>query len=258
MCGEGLGRIAVISDCHFGDPGALLTSEEMAGELFAELGRAGDIEMLVLLGDIWDLWCAGFGAAVSAGTPFFRALAAWDMPRENVLVIGNHDYHLWTACEERRARQKLGWEEMEEITISLDPGYAGSEGVCLVRELPLWMHYPFLHVEVRGRSVLLMHGHHLDFFSRSFWWAKTAWLARGVLGRSRGLGLSDIDRLNRPFFELLYQRGAEHGRGRGTAARLPARIHPRSLRLRAYPPRRVLPHQGGRAVAAHGQQRMLG
>jgi UDP-2,3-diacylglucosamine pyrophosphatase LpxH len=205
MCGEGLGRIAVISDCHFGDPGALLTSEEMAGELFAELGRAGDIEMLVLLGDIWDLWCAGFGAAVSAGTPFFRALAAWDMPRENVLVIGNHDYHLWTACEERRARQKLGWEEMEEITISLDPGYAGSEGVCLVRELPLWMHYPFLHVEVRGRSVLLMHGHHLDFFSRSFWWAKTAWLARGVLGRSRGLGLSDIDRLNRPFFELLAQ-----------------------------------------------------
>lgn len=202
---KGLRRIVVISDCHFGDAGALLRGKEMVERFIAELGQLGDIDMMVLLGDIWDLWSTGFNTAAEASAPFFRALTAWGAPRECVLVPGNHDYHIWTSCEDRRVRRLLGWEEVEDITISLVAGPASGGGVCLVEELPLWMHYPLLSVQVNERSVLLMHGHQLDFFSRSFWWAKTAWLARGVLGRTRGVTLSDIDRLNKPFFELLTQ-----------------------------------------------------
>jgi predicted phosphodiesterase len=200
-----LRRIVVISDCHFGDATALLTRGDIVERLFAELGLAGDIDMLVLLGDVWDLWSTGFREAAAAGAPFFKALTAWGVPRECVFVVGNHDYHLWTVCEDRRMRRESGWEEVEGISIDLTDMQAGEERVCLLEDLPLWVHYPFLGVEVGGKSVLLMHGHHLDFFSGSFWWAKTAWLARGVLGRPRGIALSDIDRLNKPFFELLAQ-----------------------------------------------------
>ncbi len=202
---HGLRRIAVLSDFHFGDASALLTREHLAGALFAELEQAGDIDMLVLLGDVWDLWSAGFSAAAAAGAPFFRALGAWGAPGECVLVAGNHDHHLWTAGEDRRARQESGWEEVEGISVDIAPRRRAGEGLCLLKEIPLWMHYPFLSIEVSGRTVLLMHGHHLDFFSRSFWWAKTAWLARGLLGSTRCVALSDIDRLNKPFFELLAQ-----------------------------------------------------
>jgi UDP-2,3-diacylglucosamine pyrophosphatase LpxH len=203
MGGGSLRRIVVLSDLHFGDQSALLVRDELVEKLFTELSALGDIDMLVLLGDVWDMWSAGFTAAARAGTPFFSALAAWGVPRECLLITGNHDYHLWAACEERRLRREMGWEDVENVSIPIAPGQATLERVCLVRDLPLWMRYPFLTIEVGGRTVLLMHGHHLDFFSRSFWWAKTSWLARWVLGRSRGVALSDLDRLNKPFFELL-------------------------------------------------------
>ena len=205
MGGQSLRRIVVLSDLHFGDESALLVREELVERLFAELGGLGDIDMLVLLGDVWDMWSTGFAAAARAGAPFFTALSAWGVPRECVLVAGNHDYHLWTVCDERRLRREMGWEDMEEVSIPLMPGHVTEERMCLVQDLPLWMRYPLLFIEVGGKVVLLMHGHHLDFFSRSFWWAKTSWLARWILGRSRGIALSDLDRLNKPFFELLTQ-----------------------------------------------------
>jgi len=205
MGGENLRRIVVLSDLHFGDDSALLVREGLVERLFAELSALGDIDMLVLLGDVWDLWSAGFAEAARASAPFFAALSAWGIPQDYLLVAGNHDYHLWTACDDRRLRREMGWEEVHEVSIALAPRDRAEQWVCLVRDLPLWMHYPFLPVEVCGRTVLLMHGHHLDFFSRSFWWAKTSWLARWILGRSRGIALSDLDRLNRPFFELLTQ-----------------------------------------------------
>ncbi len=202
---ESLRRVVVLSDLHLGDDSALLVREELVERLFAELSALGDIDMLVLLGDVWDLWSTGFAAAARAGNAFFTALAAWGAPGECLLVAGNHDYHLWTACDERRVRREMGWEEVEEVSISLAQERARAERLCMVHDLPLWMYYPILSLEVAGKKVLLTHGHHLDFFSRSFWWAKTSWLARWILGRSRGICLSDLDRLNRPFFELLTQ-----------------------------------------------------
>lgn len=205
MSGDGLQRIVVMSDCHFGEDGALLTCEDVVGRLLAELRALGHIDMLVLLGDIWDLWRDSFPAVARAGAPFFSALAAWEGPRENVLIPGNHDYHLWAYCEEGRKRRAMGWEESQEVSIVLTHEQTDSDGLYLVESLPLWLRYPFLSLRVAGRDVLLMHGHHLDFFSSSFWWAKTYWLARWILKRSPGVALSDLDRLNKPFFELLTQ-----------------------------------------------------
>ncbi len=202
---RGLRRIAVLSDCHFGDAGALLAREELVERLLAELASLPGLDLLVLLGDVMDLWSGDFTTAAAAASHLFRGLAARGVARDHVMVPGNHDYHLWAAGEDRRSRSRAGWEEVEGVSVGTDADRAGGPGVYLAAGLPLWTHYPLLSVEVAGRSLLLMHGHHLDFFSPSFWWAKTAWLARGLLGGSRGIALSDIDRLNKPFFELLTQ-----------------------------------------------------
>ena len=206
MAVEDLRRVVVLSDCHFGEEGALLSRADVVEGLLTEMRQLGDIDRLVLLGDIWDLWRAGFPAAAGAGAVFFQALAAWGGPRETVLVVGNHDSHLWACFEEARRRREMGWRETDAgrgLARDRGAGERISPVISPVEGLELRVRYPLLSLEVGGKAVLCMHGHHLDFFSRSFWWAKTSWLARGVLRRSRGRALSDVDRLNRPFFELL-------------------------------------------------------
>ncbi len=200
---DALRRAVVLSDLHLGEEGALLSRPETVDRLVEELAELGDIDLLVLLGDVWDLWRTGISAALRAGATLFRRLSAWSGPRECVLVPGNHDYHLWAFSEEARRRKEIGWNEVDEPSMILAGGPASGDKVCLAGGFPLRLIYPFISLEVNGKRVLLLHGHHLDYFSRSFWWAKTAWLARWILGRSRGISLSDIDRLNGPFFELL-------------------------------------------------------
>jgi UDP-2,3-diacylglucosamine pyrophosphatase LpxH len=202
MTADGLQKIVVISDFHFGAEGAALTERDRVENLFQELMRLGKVGKLVLLGDAWDLWATGLPEAMEAGDIFFQALGAWEGLEEVVLVPGNHDYHLEAFSEEQRQRCDLGLEEAADSSILLS-------GEDMVREFPagkgltLRLAYPFLSLTVRGKRILLMHGHHLDFFSSSFWWLKTAWLARLILGTSRGITISDLDRLDKPFFELL-------------------------------------------------------
>lgn len=207
-----LQRLVVLSDCHFGHEDALLARKDVVSHLFRELDELGAVDALVLLGDVWDLWWTGLPEASRAGERFFRALGEWADRKHVFLVPGNHDYHLASYGEEGRQRRLLGWEEASEgqrqagehprFPLAGVSNWMRGDRVR-VGALPLHSFYPFLHLEVAGRSILLMHGHHLDFFTRSFWWAKTAWLAHWVLGRSQGIALSDVDRLNRPFFELL-------------------------------------------------------
>jgi UDP-2,3-diacylglucosamine pyrophosphatase LpxH len=198
-----LQRVVVLSDLHFGDEGAMLSHREVVERLVGELEELGDIDMLVLLGDVWDLWRADLATAARAGGAFFQAMSEWRSPREVVLVVGNHDYHLRSYCEERDLRRDMGWENSEGDCDDLIEDARGGGGSRPGDGLALSLAYPFLSLEVQGKTLLFMHGHHLDFFSPSFWWAKTSWMARWVLGSSRAITISDIDRLNKPFFELL-------------------------------------------------------
>lgn len=208
----GISRLVVLSDTHFGNEGSVLARKDVIDAFLEEIASLGEIDALVLLGDVWDLWWAGLPKAGRAGERFFRALGEWAAGKPVFMVPGNHDFHMVSFGEEKVQRCRLGWEEegagRSSARESLRHAVAGVSHwikgeVLRVGALSLHSFYPFLHLNLGRKTLLLMHGHHLDFFTPSFWWAKTAWLAHWVLGGSPGISLADLDRLNRPFFELL-------------------------------------------------------
>lgn len=84
----------VVSDLHLGIPES---NKERFAAFLDELGD--DIERLILLGDIFDLWRRDPLGVLLENTDILQKLLGLQ-PRINVsFVIGNHDYHLFKFLE---------------------------------------------------------------------------------------------------------------------------------------------------------------
>jgi UDP-2,3-diacylglucosamine pyrophosphatase LpxH len=99
-------RIAVISDTHFGDPLCTLVESNpkdgspVVGPAFEALARAvGQVDYLVLLGDIIDFSVASYADAYRQARCFFRRLRDERLAREIVYVPGNHDFDVRHTVE---------------------------------------------------------------------------------------------------------------------------------------------------------------
>jgi len=100
-------RIAVVSDMHLGDDLCVLVSPDSApGELpgpgpgYAALRRAvGQVDYLILLGDILDLSVTSYEEAYRDAKAFFTLLQRDELARELVYVPGNHDFDVWNVVE---------------------------------------------------------------------------------------------------------------------------------------------------------------
>ena len=99
-------RLAVVSDTHFGDDLCTLVRPRPGGGTpepgpgYAALRDAvGQVDYLVLLGDIIDLSMAGYEDAYRDAKAFFTALQRDGLARELVYVPGNHDFDIWNVVE---------------------------------------------------------------------------------------------------------------------------------------------------------------
>jgi 3',5'-cyclic AMP phosphodiesterase CpdA len=99
-------RIAVISDTHFGDPLCTLVSSgprERAADIgpaYEAMARAiGNVDYLVLLGDIVDFSVASYAEAYRQARCFFMRLRDDGLAKEIVYVPGNHDFDVWHTVE---------------------------------------------------------------------------------------------------------------------------------------------------------------
>jgi UDP-2,3-diacylglucosamine pyrophosphatase LpxH len=99
-------RLAVVSDTHFGDDQCTLVrpgpdgGAPEPGPGYLALRRAvGQVDYLVLLGDIIDLSVASYEDAFRAAKAFFTALQRDALARELVYVPGNHDFDVWNVVE---------------------------------------------------------------------------------------------------------------------------------------------------------------
>ena len=148
-------RTAVHSDLHLGRlvGGDLLRHPVPRSRLLDVLG---DLDRLVILGDVLELREIRTGAAVSLVRPLFSELGkALPAGAEVVVVAGNHDYILARPLLRRVPRRRLGLEQ----TAPADPdGPLGplAEALGPVR---LTLAYPGLWLRP---DVYAIHGHWLD------------------------------------------------------------------------------------------------
>jgi predicted phosphodiesterase len=152
-------RTLIVSDLHLGSlSGAdLLRRPELRAPL---LQAAGDVDRLVLLGDVLELRHGPLREAMAASRPFFEDLGEALAGRELVIVAGNHDHGLVEPWLARRGEEaEPGPLELEQL---LDPEQvsaayeriAGWASRARVR-----VAYPGLWVRA---DVYATHGHYLD------------------------------------------------------------------------------------------------
>jgi UDP-2,3-diacylglucosamine pyrophosphatase LpxH len=207
-----ISKIIVISDTHFGDESMLLHDEELADKFVSVLANRGEVSELILLGDILDLWAKTPVPALKKAQRFIGSLSGLDNVKKMVFLPGNHDHELFLAafCQELDKRIKGGDLSMPDFQPARhypDSMLRGLAPPGTSEEFP--MTYPFVVRDFGGRKVLFTHGHHLDYFASSFWWARTFFLSKWLLGKRKRrreqekVTLHDIEMANIPFYGAL-------------------------------------------------------
>jgi predicted phosphodiesterase len=189
---------AIVSDLHLGARAGndLLSCPPIRERLFAALG---EVDRVVLLGDVVELRDGPLAPALEAARPFFDELRKAVGDTEVVVVPGNHDHQLAAgALDARRAAEPgeplpLDWSTREP------PAPLAELGPDLVLAYP--------GVRVRD-DVYVTHGHYLDWPNtvpsfESLAASATARLA-GLSGRD-GLTPDDYESAVAPIYALIYQ-----------------------------------------------------
>jgi UDP-2,3-diacylglucosamine pyrophosphatase LpxH len=198
-------RALVVSDTHFGAwTGDDLLRHDWALQRLAP--HLGDIDELVLLGDLFDCLFASVPDAFAAAEPFFELLADRLGGRRLVWLAGNHDRHIMARELETLTEEMLA---TGKDAAALGPSLRSHNFLqrFLERRLPeceVRIEYPAYRVG----DVICCHGHYLDahvqgsFANRMF----TRGLRRvgGVATHGRTLSIEDYEAATGPLTELLY------------------------------------------------------
>ncbi|MFH1892198.1 MAG: metallophosphoesterase [Candidatus Zixiibacteriota bacterium] len=217
-------RLAAISDLHCGDPMGSLVGFDPAGNpvlgsMYSDLIKAvgGKLDYLVLLGDVLDCSIVGYEKAFAAAKVLFTKMQEDGLTTTFIYVPGNHDFDIWTAVEyEVNIIHQIGAGKVPRKFKMAVPGVvddrpdAATRGAMLpgvtIRSGPdpyggLFLDhisepdqnpgnfifvYPNLYlVTDEGESVLLTHGHYLEYF----WTLLGEWTI-GIL--QEGLKIDDV------------------------------------------------------------------
>jgi len=152
-------RTLIISDLHLGSSSEsdLLRRGELREPL---LQLAGEVDRVVLLGDVLELRHGPLREAMAAARPFFEALARALGEREVIVTAGNHDHALvepWLAARgAEHEPPRLGVEQLFEPR-------AASQAMA---QIAAWCAPAHVRVAYPGLwlrdDVYAMHGHYLD------------------------------------------------------------------------------------------------
>lgn len=198
-------RVVIISDIHLGEPNDSLAMPDRIDALVEAITDLGQVDDLVILGDLFDFWQAPFDIALKRAQPLMRALFTLPNVRRMVYLPGNHDHHIFRMYFEEQVARGLrdGELDMPELVMPMTRD-------CPVMApltpkdatVPLFMTYPMYQVSVRGRPALLTHGHLLGIFERSLWRPKHSRVSTFILNRAGSLELDDMERFISPYYEM--------------------------------------------------------
>ena len=149
----------IVSDLHLGSVSRsdVLRRAELREPLLAAIG---DVDRVILLGDVLELRHGPPREALAVARPFFEDLGRALAGRELVVVAGNHDYPLmasWLACRDRQ--EQPGRLQLEQLL-------AAEQASPMLRQLAEWASPAHLTAAYPGiwvrPDVYATHGHYLD------------------------------------------------------------------------------------------------
>jgi UDP-2,3-diacylglucosamine pyrophosphatase LpxH len=199
-------RLVIISDTHFGNEFAALSTDHALERLVATLAAMGDIDELVLLGDIFDFWTTTVTEAIELSRVTMSELFKLDNVGRMVYIPGNHDHHVVRLRHTELTNKRLRDGDLErgELTVPLTEDCPVLEPVKPEKaQFKAFMTYPWYQVEVRGKAALLTHGHLLGFFERSLWKPRRKFLNAFLLKNNPSVGLDDIEKFVSPYYEMV-------------------------------------------------------
>ena len=159
-------KVIAISDIHLGEEECTL-KEGVLDSFRDELKGIGQIDQLVLLGDVLDLSMASFAKACAMAKEFFAKIGELEGIKEIIFIPGNHDHHLWVQHIEHYGMIT----QIQEGRLPEEPDYIKEfkgKGSFLAGLLPdeakekLTVKYPNHLAQVKGKNYFFHHGHHLS------------------------------------------------------------------------------------------------
>jgi UDP-2,3-diacylglucosamine pyrophosphatase LpxH len=152
-------RTLVISDLHLG-AGSGVDVLRRPGPRAVLIEALGDVDRLVLLGDVLELRHGPRREALAAAKPFFEELGRALPGREIVVVAGNHDHALVESWLRHRD------ESAAPEPLALEERFSAEEASSMLAMLATWAAparvsaaYPGLWLRP---DVYATHGHYLD------------------------------------------------------------------------------------------------
>jgi Calcineurin-like phosphoesterase superfamily domain len=152
-------RTLVVSDLHLGGASGVdvLRRAEPRAALIEALG---DVDQLVLLGDVLELRHGPRRDALAAARPFFEHLGQAFAGREIVVLAGNHDHALVESWLRARA------EASAPVAVGLEQRFPAAEASSMLATLEEWAAPARLTAAYPGlwlrEDVYATHGHYLD------------------------------------------------------------------------------------------------
>jgi hypothetical protein len=154
-----LTRTLVVSDLHLG-AGSGADVLRRPGPRKALIDALGDVERLVLLGDVLELRHGPRRDALAAARPFFEELGRSFAGREIVVVPGNHDHALVESW------LRLRDESPTPAPLALEQRIPAQEASSMLATLASWAGPAHLSAAFPGLwlrpDVYATHGHYLD------------------------------------------------------------------------------------------------
>ncbi|HEX4837135.1 MAG TPA: metallophosphoesterase [Solirubrobacteraceae bacterium] len=152
-------RTLVVSDLHLGG-GFGVDVLRRAGPRAALIDALGDVDRLVLLGDVLELRHGPRRDALAVARPFFEDLGRAFAGREVIVVAGNHDHALVESWLRRRE------ETTHAESLTLEQRFSAEDASSMLATLAAWAAparvsgaYPGLWLRP---DVYATHGHYLD------------------------------------------------------------------------------------------------
>jgi len=230
-------KIVIISDTHFGDPmcGLVRRSDGGAGydiynkyeEFKNKVGTQNNY--LVLLGDIFDFSIAKYADAYNASQVFFSRIVEDNIADEIIYIPGNHDFEFWHWVENEvniimqiqggNSPRDFKWSVPGVIDLRTDainqnfflPNVTRKKGKhpygglfldnLTKKKIPFNVAYPNLYILADSMSILVTHGHYLEWY-----WALLGEITPKILGADLDIGqfldLAELVAVNFPSNQL--------------------------------------------------------